>query len=250
MKNKRPYGHREYHNWNNSRWQSTKANSQWHFDTTRTDTQDYQPICTFNGDWSFPVEKCLNRAMPATWATRNHFSADPEEKKKRMYTADAEELDLLKAGADPHMEIFDRAKAEDFDVFVKIADYFALEEATIKFHNQRTGQLLNLHIDNFAGRKERGNSFKVIKADKDPALMRRFVIMLDDWKHGQVFMLGNQVWHQWKKGQCITWDWQDIPHSTCNMGWENRPMLQVTGWTTERTHEIVRSGNFDITIDV
>lgn len=247
---KGPFMNQKYENWNNSRWEFTKSKSQWHFDPSRTDTLDYQPVCTFSGDWDFAVEKCLDRVVTSTWASRNQFDKSPEAKKKRMYSADAEELDLLRAGADPYMEVFQRAKAEDFEIFQRIAEYFGMEEATIKFHNQRTGQMLNWHIDNFAGRPERGNSFKKIKADDDPSLMRRFVIMLDDWRHGQVFQLGNCNWHQWKRGECITWEWRDIPHATCNMGWDNRPMLQVTGRTTERTHEIVRNGSKDTIVKV
>ena len=148
------------------------------------------------------------------------------------------------------MEVFKRTKAEDIEVFKKIANYFGMEEATIKFHNQITGQMLNWHIDNFAGRKERGNSFVEIEADKNPELMRRFVIMLDDWKHGQVFSLGNSNWHQWSKGQCITWEWRDIPHATCNMGWDNRPMLQITGLTTDLTRDLVQFGSFDNVVDI
>lgn len=247
---KGPFMNQKYENWQGSRWEFTKSKSTWHFDPSRTDTLDYQPVCTFEGDWDFAVEKCLDRVVDATWASRNQFDKTPEAKKRRMYSADAEELDLLRAGADPHMEVFQRAKAEDFEVFQSIAAYFGMTEATIKFHNQRTGQMLNWHIDNFAGRPERGNSFKKIKADEDPSLMRRFVIMLDDWRHGQVFQLGNCNWHQWRRGECITWEWRDIPHSTCNMGWDNRPMLQVTGQTTERTHEIVRNGSKDTIVKV
>jgi hypothetical protein len=247
---KGPFMNQKYENWNNSRWEFTKSKSTWHFDSGKTDQLDYQPVCTFKGDWDFAVEKCLDRVVDSTWASRNQFSKSPEAKKNRMYSADAEELDLLRAGADPHMIVFQRAKAEDIEIFQKIAAYFGMEEAAIKFHNQRTGQMLNWHIDNFAGRPERGNSFKKIKADEDPSLMRRFVIMLDDWRHGQVFQLGNCNWHQWKRGECITWEWRDIPHATCNMGWDDRPMLQVTGRTTERTHEIVRNGSKDTIVQV
>ena len=94
------------------------------------------------------------------------------------------------------------------------------------------------------------NSFTEIEADKNPDLMRRFVIMLDDWKHGQVFALGNSNWHQWKRGECITWEWRDIPHATCNMGWDNRPMLQVTGWTTDKTLQLVKDGSKDTVISI
>ena len=226
-----------YEIWGDSRWEFTKNHSQWHFDPELQTGKDYLNVCTFQGDWDDAVTECLDRVMDSTWASRNKLSAQDDH---RTYTADGEEQDLINAGADPNMQVFQRAKAEDFPVFQNIAAYFGLEEATIKFHNQRTGQLLNLHIDNFAGRKERGNTFKEIAADRNPELMRRFVIMLDDWKHGQVFQLGNSNWHQWKRGECITWEWRDIPHATCNMGWDDRPMLQVTGWTTDVTFDVLK----------
>ena len=231
-------------NWGESRWEFTKSKSKWHFDPS-TKSKDYQEVCTFDGEWHEEVFECLGRVEPSTWASRNKFDG-----KERIYSATQEENDLIKAGANPDMEIFNRAKAGDVPVFQRIAEYFDMTEATIKFHNQTTGQMLNWHIDNFAGRKERDNTFTEIEADKNPNLMRRFVIMLDDWRHGQVFQLGNSNWHQWKKGQCITWEWRDIPHATCNMGWDDRPMLQVTGYTSDTTNDLVQFGSFENVVKV
>jgi len=238
-----PFNTQKNENWNGSRWNYTRSQSNWHFDPSVTDQQDFQHVCTFEGDWNENVLQCLDRAVDSTWATRNMYSSTPDEKKERMYSADTEESDLLKSGANPHMVIFKRAQAEDIPIFKNIADYFGMSECTIKFHNQTTGQMLNWHIDNFAGREERKNSFRQIAADTNPDLMRRFAIMLDDWRHGQTFSLGNSQWHQWRRGECITWDWRDIPHATCNMGWENRPMLQVTGWTSDRTAHILEDSS-------
>lgn len=167
-----------------------------------------------------------------------------------MYSADAEEADLVRAGADPYMKIFERAVAEDRENFHKINEHLGLTDAAIKFHNQRTGQMLTEHIDNFAGRPERGNSFKVTKLDKHPEVMRRFVIMLADWQLGQVFMLGNATWTQWRAGDCITWEWRDIPHATCNMGWHDRPMLQITGYVTDVTRDMLAQASGDRIIKV
>mgnify|MGYP003977718863 FL=1 len=231
--------------WGESRWDFTKEKSNWHFDPTIVST-DYTSICTFNGEWEQEVAELIStKVVPSTWATRNKLDIPG-----KLYSASKEEYDLTRAGANPDMEIFNRTVAHEYAPFKAIADYFGMEEATIKFHNQTTGQQLVWHIDNFAGRKERGNSFVEIDADKNPEQMRRFAIMLDDWKHGQVFQLGNSNWHQWKKGQCITWEWQDVPHATCNMGWNDRPMLQVTGLTTSRTRELVKSGSFSNVVDI
>ena len=246
--NRMRHGNREYENWNGSRWEFTKRRSQWHFDNLRPPepgADSFTHVCRFDADFTADIAVCLKRVVPCSWSTRNQFSTDPTEPKKRMYSADAEESDLLRAGADPYMKIFERAVATDCVTFDKINTALGMTESTIKFHNQRTGQMLTEHIDNFAGRAERDNSFKVVKIDKHPEIIRRFVIMLSDWQLGQVFMLGNATWTQWRAGDCITWEWRDIPHATCNMGWHDRPMLQITGHVSDITDQMLAGASRD-----
>lgn len=196
-------------------------------------------MCTFQGDWDHLVQKYLDLAEDKSWGDRNKLNpTDPG-----MYCLNEEQRDLVVAGADPEMKIYQRVKAEDEPLFRKIADHFGMEKYELKFHNQKTGQMLVWHIDNFASRTERENSFKIIDADKDSGLMRRFTVMLDDWHHGQIFAIGNSHWHQWKRGECITWEWQDMPHGTCNMGWDDRPMLQITGYVTDITQELLATAD-------
>ena len=246
--NKLSKGNREYENWNGSRWDFTKRRSAWHFDTTRPPEpgkDSYTYVCRFDADFTEAIKQCLPRTVESTWATRNNFDKLPTEPKKRMYSANEEEADLIRAGADPHMKIFNRAAAEDIEIFQQVSNYIGMDDCYIKFHNQTTGQMLVEHIDNFAGRQERANSFKVTRLDKHPEVIRRFAIMLDDWKLGQVFQLGNATWTQWRAGDCITWEWQNIPHATCNMGWEDRPMLQLTGYVTEQTNKVLSQAGAD-----
>jgi hypothetical protein len=240
----------EYQNWNDSRWDYMKAKSNWHFDTTRSpkDGKDsYTHVCRFIADWQSAIEQCIPKAKASTWSDRNNWNAKVAA--EGLYSATAEEKDLIRAGADPKMEIYDRTAADDVVLFNKVSDWLGMERTMIKFHNQRTGQMLVEHIDNFAARPERENSFKVIDIDKNPKLMRRFAIMLDDWKLGQVFQLGNRNFHQWRAGDCITWEWQDIPHATCNMGWWDRPMLQITGYVTGRTDSVLKAASPNLTVE-
>lgn len=233
-----------YEEWNNSRWQFTKDRSRWHFDAAKPPQpgkDSFTHVCRFDADFTDAVKKCMPRVQASTWSSRN-----PDL--DRVYSAGPEEADLIRAGADPKMEIFERARADDIEIFQKISQWLGMKESSIKFHNQRTGQMLVEHIDNFAGREERQNSFLETEMDIDPSIMRRFVIMLDDWKLGQVFMLGNAAWTQWRRGDCITWEWRDIPHATCNMGWEDRPMLQITGRVTDVTNERLARVNQDLRV--
>lgn len=230
----------DYENWGGSRWEFTKSQSSWHFDNKKPAAlgkDSYTPICIFDTDFNDAITECIPKAKPSTWGTRNNFNKSIAE--QGLYTANAEEQDLINAGADPHAEVFARAAAEDIPLFRKISDYLGLLDPMIKFHNQTTGQMLHFHIDNFAARHERENSFKVTEMDRNPDIMRRFAIMLADWEMGQAWMFGNALYHQWLAGTCITWEWRDMPHATVNAGWKPRPLLQITGIQTERTKELV-----------
>lgn len=232
----------EYENWNGSRWEFTKSQSTWHFNTTRPaelGKDSYTPVCIFDADFTDAIAACLPKAQPSTWATRN-------QKVDKLYSASAEQQDLINAGADPDAEVFARTHAEDIPIFQKINEYLGLEESTIKFHNQTTGQMLHLHIDNFAGRPERENTFKVTEMDKNPNVMRRFTVMLADWQLGQAWMFGNAMYNQWEAGTCITWDWRNMPHATVNAGWHPRPLLQITGYQTKRTKDLVKVAESNI----
>ena len=234
----------EYEQWGDSRWEFTKNQSSWHFDPSvppTPGTDSYTHVCRFTNDFTQAIVKCLPEAKASTWSSRNNYDKKIEE--EGLYSATPEENDLIRAGANPKMEVFKRTEAKDVELFRRVARWLGLEDPSIKFHNQTTGQMLVWHIDNFAARPERDNSYKVTEFDKDPLKMRRFAVMLDDWKHGQVFQLGNAFFTQWKAGDCITWEWRDMPHATCNMGWWDRPMLQLTGYTTETTNEILSKSN-------
>lgn len=234
----------KYQEWGDSRWEYTKLQSSWHFDTKRppqSGKDSYTHVCRFQADFSEAIAQCMPKTKPSTWGSR-------VPNVDRIYSASAEENDLLRVGADPNSPVFERTSADDVEIFKKINDWLGLEESTMKFHNQTTGQMLHTHMDNFAGRPERENSFKVTNFDENPDIIRRFAVMLSDWQLGQIFQLGNANFTQWRAGDCITWEWKDIPHSTANMGWWDRPMLQVTGYVTEQTNRVLYNASKDRTV--
>jgi len=229
------FQHGKYENWHNSRWKFTKKQSNYHFNTTQID-EGYQYVCNFNGYWEYELETAYKRCVPVTWATRNVIYKDKYEKREQPYSAHAEELDLFKAGANPKMELFDRAVVDDLDIFCDMGRALDVdsESMDVKFHRQRTGQMMNLHISKMIGRRERGNSFKETKFDKNPDLIKRYIIMLADWDYGQIMTFGNNTLTHWKAGDCYTWDWHNMPISTVNTGWAPRPLLQITGKAIEK----------------
>jgi hypothetical protein len=188
--------------WKIGRWETTKKHSKWHFDPSRPPEpglDSYTYVGNFKYDFTDIIAKCKPRAKTSTWANRNYYKVDGE-----LYTASAEEQDLINAGADPKMPIFDRDPAWDIGLFSTITDILGLQHAEVNFHNQTTGQMLVTHLDNFPGSNARQNKPDLVDFDIDPSLVRRFSIMLTDWQMGQVFQLGNANWTQWRAGDCIT----------------------------------------------
>jgi hypothetical protein len=110
------------------------------------------------------------------------------------------------------------------------------------FHMQRPGQVLMYHHD----------LYYAIVRDVDPELawkpekFRRFVIFMEDWKPGHVWIHGNTEYSHWKAGECITWNWQDMPHGTANLGFETRYSVHLTGYMTERSFDFYNKGHKDM----
>lgn len=232
-------------NWNGSRWAYTKSVSNYHFDPQRDDAPgDVFQFCgRFLLDFEALIARADQDAKERSWSSRNN--------REDLYSAPAEEADLIAAGADPKQIVFARSEAQDDPVCNEIAaNILGLTDYKIKVHRQTTGQMLHLHIDNFAGDAERENSFKITSFDQNPNLKRRFAIQLRDWQMGQIWTFGNTYWNQWQAGECVTWDWRDIPHATANCGWEPRYMLQITGWVSDKTEALLSTATKDTVYDL
>lgn len=55
----------------------------------------------------------------------------------------------------------------------------------------------------------------------------RFIVMLEDGKHGQILQVGESIYHRWKAGDYFGWKNDEI-HASYNLSMENRYALQVT----------------------
>lgn len=219
--------------WDSTIWEFNKTQSNWHYDKTIPPTlgkDSFTPICIFEYDFTKEIELCLasEQSCMTTFTSLNIFSNN-------------ENVKALFNGADPKTEVFNRIHAYDIPVFRLINDYLGLKESAIFFHNQTTGQMAPLHLDNFGSRGNEENVYDVdytVITDED---MLRMVVMLADWEPGQSWLFGNLTYTGWKAGTCFTWDWKNMPHGTVNAGWAPRPMLQITGIQTLRTKQILQA---------
>jgi hypothetical protein len=94
---------------------------------------------------------------------------------------------------------------------------------------------------------QRGNYERFADCDYDQRKMLRLIVFLEDQKPGHIWQQGNMLL-RWKKGDCFTWPWRDIPHGTANFGHVPRPTLNITGAVTDRTLEVLK--NFPKTFNV
>lgn len=241
-------------NYGKSRWDFEKKRSlergAYHFDWTKKDK--IEDVLMFHGNVDMDCEyfintygdKALDNAVH--WATRNKSVGG-------NYAIDQEVYDIVRSGGDPEGKIYGRANMFTDPKAIALAEgLFGLYDYELKLHSQVCGQLLHMHMDNFAARLDRQNSFDELDYDVDPKKVHRFVVFLNDWSMGQIWHQGTAVHTHWKAGDIISWHWQDFPHGTANMGWDTRYILQYTGRTTDKTWDFINntSKNSKHTLDI
>jgi len=207
-----------------SSWEHTKAQSLYHFDKSIIDPRWDTAIGLgkFTGDWSAELAESVKNAKPSNWETRGYKAEDIPSP-----DIEAEEYDLMMAGADPKMTIA-RFEWDLAPVFQKMCDLFALDDTYNRLHVQYTGEVFNIHID------------KLQKwCPQDPTQVLRVIIHLSDWEPGQFYSYGNYVHTGWKAGDIHTFDWINVPHSTANASLLPRSTLQTSGKMTEQTHKFL-----------
>ena len=205
-----------------SSWQTTRANSHYHFDPTRIDPRWDTVISVGHvlADWTACTQDILDQSQPATWATRGYAGRDCEPPNEELA---AEHADLDRIGMSRDFAVTDLA----WDLppmLERIVDLFRLDDVMARVHVQKPGQLWNLHID------------KLQKwCPTQPDRVKRFMIQLTDWQPGHFWSYGNYVYQGWRAGDVTTFDWQHVPHATANAGHSARITLQLTGISNSHT---------------
>jgi hypothetical protein len=220
----------------NSSWEYSKSRSTYHFDKKIKDQADewFWVLGKFKNTWSQDLIAIKEAARPMTWENRK-FSMGRNGPVSAML--EQEEYDVVKGGGDPKMTLVDMF--DDFDSYPNlkaIIDFFALEQSKTRLHVQRTGQVFNRHIDKLDDLYPGTAHDQII----------RFAVMLEDWEPGQFYQYGNLMYENWTAGEVHYFDWPNVPHATANASSYPRYTLQITGVCTARTHEIIKSKNFDI----
>jgi len=237
-----------------SRWLQAKSFS--NYDETRFGPDDIDSVIDrlgifegidFSKDMQFAED---NNFGPTTLIDR---TGTPEYKNKESAHYPMTMVnDAEKIGLDlDDLPMFDSAKMGEgcslISNFIGL-DYDAAQAGAQRdygydsFHIQRPGHFLMYHHDLY---------YAVIRdADIElawkPEKLRRFVIFMEDWQPGHVWIVGNTHYSHWKAGECITWNWQDMPHGTANLSSKSRYSVHLTGYMTEKSWNFYNKSNKDM----
>lgn len=227
-----------------SLYEFSKSTSRYHFDTNISDIDLLDsdcpaliPITRFADTWSQDLKQLDNLTQPATWA----FRTTTRFKKNNQW----EENDFRRWGynIDGDYAICNRINMPNLPESLQdIVDAFGFESTIIKYDVQMPGQCFYWHLDAFGGalKRFRGDFDNTDISDIDQRDHMRVVVFLEDQKNGQMWQQGNLLL-SWKKGDCITWPWKDIPHGTTNYGHDPRPVLNITGRVTNKTRDFLKN---------
>jgi len=69
----------------------------------------------------------------------------------------------------------------------------------------------------------------------------RVLVMLAHWEYGQYLFFNNTVFREWEVGTILYTDYANVWHSTANMSWHTRPLLQITGVPNENLRQLINS---------
>lgn len=225
----------------------------WHYDKTRTATNEFRKIDSVQIDYQAELAEIRQQLaqIRSTWNDQSIETIRREVAKTKhaefnLDVMAGQEQDKLRAGYDIQKAMYHVKKVESGSVWEKIGNQFGLGNPLIRFHIQFPGDVTIWHTDIFAPHHDllpSDTSMTEENVGQDLGL-RRILIALEDWDWGQCFMFGAQTWSQWQAGDAIFWKF-GTPHCAANMGFTPRISISVTGYETDQFNNIV-NGNKSI----
>jgi hypothetical protein len=252
-----------------SRWHHNKLRSTWHFDP-KADSQEqtFKVICKFKGDWDAGIQRAISHSQEHTIGNYRKRSQSLQDQSLH----DGELLDVQRAsGRDDvscmyydticNLKGFDAAGKEDWKIddhpayvpFFKMFKEIGMYDVHMsRVHIQRLGQVTPFHIDQQMryARSHWRKRWLDAGADKNPLKLRRVLISLTPWDYGHVWQFGNTYYQGYDAGECVVYDWCNMPHAAANMGYTPRITLQATGFMDERFEWLLENGSKDYIINV
>jgi len=206
----------------NNYWKNFKNKFQkkWHFDPFKKNAKDYLYIGNIKYDYSSLLKKISKLEK------KNKVSAivnsDKKLKKAKLHNRIQSFRDWgFKKEQTKYLQLFSGDYPDLFEYFIKTS---GLGHATSSLIKQYPGNIIPWHYDTHITLKNKIQKMKHLKNKK----ILRYMVFLTDWEWGHYFCVGNNVVHQWRAGDMITWD-PIVHHCGANAGMAPKITLNVTG---------------------
>lgn len=240
-----------------SRWEHNKLRADWHFDTFADPHEETFVVpCRFEGDFSEAVQHALKTATEMTIG--NYRQRNLSKQDKDLHDGEIQDV-LLASGKEDVSSMYHdmvvrarfdkdgknyfakRNESPEYAILLRMIDALGVDVHQSRLHIQRLGQVTPIHIDQQMRYARPGwrEVWTKAGADKNPLKLRRFLVMLQDWDYGHVWQFGNTYYHQYKAGECITYDWCNMPHGTANFGYTPRVTFQFTGFINDKVQHMI-----------
>ncbi len=197
-----------------------KYKNQWHFDPSKKNVKDYSYIGNIKSDYKnilkeiSKIEKKKNISIVV--------NSDKKLRKINKHNRIDTFLDWgYKKEQTEYLQIFSNENPKLFNKFIQLS---RLGNATSSLIKQYPGNIIPWHFDTHVTFKNKIKKNKLLKNKK----IIRYMVFLTDWDWGHYFCVGNNVIHQWKAGDIITWD-PIIHHCGSNAGMSPKITLNITG---------------------
>lgn len=167
---------------------------------------------TYIGNLQFDFEYFIN--LEKTKKTF-YFSNNPEEEKRRETFKNN---NLVSVWASDHDEKFD-----------VVQQYLELKFVNWASQYLPAGHLIGLHHDvNYKTIYNPLSELRNIDNDYIDDINNIYIVFLQDWQMGQVFMIGRDCVTQWRAGDIISFPWY-MAHATANASLKDRHILYMAG---------------------
>ena len=198
-----------------------KYKNLWHFNPLKKNTKDFVYLGNIKADY----EKILKQI--SVIEKKKNYSAVVNSDEKLKKTKEHKRIDSFidwgyKKEQTKYLQIFSDEYPKLFEKFIKFSK---LGNATSSLIKQYPGNIIPWHYDTHVTFKNKIKKEK--KLNKNTQIIR-YMVFLTDWDWGHYFCVGNNVVHQWRAGDLITWK-PHVHHCGSNAGMSPKITLNITG---------------------
>jgi hypothetical protein len=232
-------------------WTCNSNNSNYHFDSSRTDNPgDYFKVLGYvdlsDPAWQQEIDWIETRCIYERTPEMINMDTVHNTVKNLDYTSglyqnkDKQSSKGYGHGLSPEMFPLLSSLEDVIGLRHYKSDYAKKKQmpSSARIISQCPGQMFQIHVDD--------ELWKL--ADPDPSQVVRLVIMLTPWKAGQMYQYGTGMYEGWRAGEVHVFDWPNVPHSTANCSKWNRHSLQFTGYKTQKYTTLFERGHKDYKI--